>query len=855
MPTRRELELRIEQLERERDQARRANQEAQRLLRNTTLEEYLRACQEHLLANIVLNTDGYLTSKAPTTNPTRKHCPRRLAPWNDFVETQIALIEALDEIVPRDARLFENVNALATFGDRVHARPVRSEASLVFVQNNCVEDPVRIVLSRLKDFRGRERHGLDVRDGVYFETTASSLRDPTDGRDRAAQQRDARLRTDQICVFRVPEQEQEQHEEDKEEQEQAGGTSTTDMAPPPRRDIAYVIEYKAPHKLHTTHFEQGLRPMSIVDEVVNKPTIPTAAAGDPARFQHYAELLSTAAVTQTYHYMLEAGLAYGYLTNGDAIVFLKIDWATDPTVLFYHLAQPAREVVVDEDPAYSNAVCQVLVFTVLALQARQRGNDERVAATRRCATWEVDFGWILDRITEAEEKEKAAAEKAAAGGKAQTGRPTTPTGRKHRRVPSSPDWLPRPIKKTKRSPRRLEQQKEQRPDGGSDRVLRPRKRRDDDSEGSSGGGEGPGHGGGSGPGRHGGGGSGASGPTTSMPEGRSGQAPGGSSSRSMGGSTAVDSSTTGGGGSVRKEQRRPYCTPLCLLSLVKGRLLDTKCPNVAFHRDDDDGGGGDDDHTKAAEKTGRQLLPPKHHPVSHAQWTALLRAQLAQSLEKGVVVLGQEGACGALLQITLLRYGYTFVAKGVTGRAVPQLVQEEAAYERLQSLQGRHIPVCLGAVDLRELDQVLFYDIDVRIIRFLFLSYGGTRIKAAPDAATQTRMISTLAGVLDEMHRLGVVHGDVRLPNVLQGPTGQITLVDFDRAVVLPSSSSSSLSSARGALSAISPNKRRRLLEDEEDEAPSTVPDAAVRAKMRLDRANAQSLFTLDAGRILWGPR
>jgi hypothetical protein len=35
--------------------------------------------------------------------------------------------------------------------------------------------------------------------------------------------------------------------------------------------------------------------------------------------------------------MVVAGLEYGYLTNGDAIVFLKIDWA-DPTVLRYHLA-------------------------------------------------------------------------------------------------------------------------------------------------------------------------------------------------------------------------------------------------------------------------------------------------------------------------------------------------------------------------------------------------------------------------------------------------------------------------------------------------------------------------------------
>ena len=63
-------------------------------------------------------------------------------------------------------------------------------------------------------------------------------------------------------------------------------------------------------------------------------------------------------MTQTYHYMVEAGLEYGYLTKGDAVVFLKMYWDRDPTVLLLHyLARPLREVAVNEDPVYSNAVC------------------------------------------------------------------------------------------------------------------------------------------------------------------------------------------------------------------------------------------------------------------------------------------------------------------------------------------------------------------------------------------------------------------------------------------------------------------------------------------------------------------
>ena len=109
------------------------------------------------------------------------------------------------------------------------------------------------------------------------------------------------------------------------------------------------------------------------------------------------------------------------------------------------------------------------------------------------------------------------------------------------------------------------------------------------------------------------------------------------------------------------------------------------------------------------------------HPVSFAEWRGLLQKQLAESLLKGVVPLGVEGACGVLFQLTLLQYGYTFVAKGVTGRHAPRLQHEVTVYQKLQPLQGRHVPVCLGSMDLRPLQQVYFYDFDVRIIYFLFL--------------------------------------------------------------------------------------------------------------------------------------
>ncbi|KAF4125460.1 hypothetical protein GMORB2_4300 [Geosmithia morbida] len=718
-----------ERAQRNAEQERHEKEQAQHLLQKTTLEEYLTACQEHVLSKIHLDTDGYLTTRAPTTNPARKHCPTLLMPWDDFIPTQTHMIQLVDRTFPTNERLFESVAGLQTIGDRLDERVVRDEASLVFIENNAIEDPVRVILSKINAFHP-ERYNLATPDQVEFQTTASSLRESTDPRDTV--QRDARLRTDQICVFRNSAR---------------------------QKDIAYVIEYKAPRKLHTQHFEQGLRQMNIF-KVVHKQTIPTT---EPDKFKHYAERLTAAAVTQTYHYMVEAGLEYGYLTNGDAIVFLKIDWA-DPTVLRYHLARPSREVLVDEDAAYSNAI-----------------------------------------IEEEEERNGAA------------GGPTTPTEKKHRRTPSL-DWEPTPVKRTKRHPRQQSPYQPSPPEK-SDRVLRSHDR------------GGPGGGAGSSGGASGGGipGSGAAG---------SGHADGGS----RGHATTGSSPAATRGGDVGQQRQRRYCTSACLLSLVNGGLMDSNCPNAPLHRK----------RTLATLHTLDKGQAEKHrHGLSYPQFMLRLQEQLSQSLERGVVIFGKEGACGALFQITLLQFGYTFIAKGVTRGRVPDLEKEVAVYEKLRPLQGHGIPVCLGSVDLEPLGQVFFYDVDVHIIRFLLLSYSGTEVRASGDES-RTRIISTTASIIDKMHHLRVIHGDVRRPNVLQGPDGEISLIDFDRAVILPARS-------RGTtLSAISPNKRRRLVgSDGEEEASSLttrksrLSQPAIERAIQQDNSNVQSLFSLDCGRII----
>jgi serine/threonine protein kinase len=51
------------------------------------------------------------------------------------------------------------------------------------------------------------------------------------------------------------------------------------------------------------------------------------------------------------------------------------------------------------------------------------------------------------------------------------------------------------------------------------------------------------------------------------------------------------------------------------------------------------------------------------------------------------------------------------------------------------------------------------------------------------DAATYTQWIERIARSLDEMHRAGSVHGDIKIPNVmLDPPQSMAKLIDFSRA-------------------------------------------------------------------------
>ncbi|KAJ6437590.1 protein kinase-like domain [Purpureocillium lavendulum] len=246
-----------------------------------------------------------------------------------------------------------------------------------------------------------------------------------------------------------------------------------------------------------------------------------------------------------------------------------------------------------------------------------------------------------------------------------------------------------------------------------------------------------------------------------------------------------------GGDTNNSGQSRPFCTQKCLLGLVRGHALDRGCPNVSLH-------------CRGGSNLGRGAI---RHPIDHAEWLELLHAQLKETLDRGITRLEKGGARGVLFKVTLLEYGYTFVSKGTIKEFIPDLEDEAAVYRRLEDVQGIHVPVFLGAVDLRPLGRTYYYDHRVYIVHLTLMSWGGESLHEE-----RWRMCTTKEQVkrsLDAIHQRGVVHTDVRGPNILFcEETGGPMVIDFERAKLLD---------ARPPLATMTPNKRS-LSEDPDKE-------------------------------------
>ncbi|CAI7673775.1 unnamed protein product [Penicillium palitans] len=753
----REIEARqreVEAKQREVEAQRQLNesQQTEQRIQETTLPEFLDACHVHLFLGLGIQPNPGSTTKGDPANADNKLCPAKIREWMGFPKEQTAIWAELMGIDFVTQRHFLSLLVLEQYGKDVRQRMLSSELDLGYFERFTIESRVAEVIEKLHASpQLREVFGLNGK--VAFENHANTLTDESViaadmGSPSLAQEqprRSGRLAKKSLESRLPPAQPVVKHQGPalrKPSRPRADQFCVYNKGPE-EKVPAFIVEYKAPHKLMLAHIKAGLREMEL-DQVVRYQ--------ESDKPEDTCQRVVAAVIAQAFSYMIKGGMEYGYVCTGEAFIFLRVPHE-DPSTVYYYLSIPREDVgdttgwtgnPSDDNILHLTALGQVLAFTLRALQTPPRGIQWQNWAASKLDTWEMIYDDLWGEISELD-------------------------------VPSSVFKSPQSRSKYCR--------------------VSPVKTRSKSTVA----------------------GFASCTPLEALSSSESDDSPDGSDpntpSRQPQGSRFTDSSalppssaaTIPRDGSYSKGKSRQYCTQRCLLGLVTRGILDQKCPNVLDHG------------------VGR-------HSISQATLIRLLDRQLSQhdprpDLDIGCESLHIHGTRGALFKVTLLSHEYTFVGKGAPIDFVEHAQHEECVYSRLRPIQGVHVPVLLGGLDLR---QPFSYDGIAEIVHLMLMGYAG-RTLAKRHEIDRNWLIQQAETSLHAIHGLGVLHNDPIPGNMIWNEgSGRVMYIDFERA---------QFQDRRAPLESKSPNQKRKQATQTWEKSPNKRPICFERETRRMRHA------------------
>ncbi|KAK3046226.1 hypothetical protein LTR09_012274 [Extremus antarcticus] len=684
------LEETIREKDRLLEEERRRREEIEETTRGSSLQEFLERCHD-LHTSVQVVTDKTLTTQGEITNPDNRLYPKRILRWQDFEASQAAVWARIGESSDFASRQwFPSRNDFAYVRDRL--RPISSESQLRWFEALAIENMVVDLFQRARE-DASVKQVLGVDSEINFQDH-TNLGD--DGNSELARMmQDLRL---QQSTKRT-ERQQSPHRH----RGTADQFCVLQSADDGSRRPSLAIEFKAPHKLSTHTVSAGLKEeIQTYEDVISQIEEPSDAE---QRQDWWCQYVMAATLTQLFSYMVTQGTRYGYLSTGQAYVFLRI--GDDPSEVYFSVQIPSLDVSTnDERRLHHTAVAQVFAFIV---QAAGESGPAQDWHQRRdlLSPWKVDLQSILHAMPESIRTNCRPDEDAESMRK--NGRGSDEEGR---RSPESPSEQRR---------RRIQ--------------------------------------------------------TRSVTRGRGTQAPSNHGNATQGSDSVVRSSV----------KERPYCTHSCLLGLAEGGDLDSYCPNSRLH--------------------GSTHLRRK-------DFLHLVKQQLLvdTGVDASCVPLNIHGARGGLLKVTLAAHGYTFVAKGSEKHNFKHLHNERQTYRRLRTLQGTHVPVCLGLLELRR----VYHYSGARLSHLLLMSWGGRPLSAPLNKTFQVCFPKLAESALTAIHREKIRHNDAEPRNMIFDIASmRLMVIDFERSTSISSPSFARISSNGVTEQTAKKRIRYRSAEDE----------------------------------------
>lgn len=534
------------QAEQDKVQAERDKLQAEERNQKTTFHEFLQACHGYLHKPLRVETRESWTTKG-VTNPARKYYPKTLKVWEDYSTLQDEVFSKVCNVFSVEGqqalRLFSPLLSIEDQG-RLHCNiQIANEATLRTYQKAALEVYVTDIISRLSELR--DFHEYELGQGVVFENDANSLNDMADevqerlriepprtpppvarqfdSPDLEINPQGGRTRADQYCIYK-----------------EIGG----------KRELLFVVEYKSPHKLSIGNLTMGFREMDLKKEVIDRIDIPKPIPKKEsdeifkseqgmtpkneaitARLQYNADKAVMAVATQTFHYMIENGLEYSYITTGEAFIFLRIK-ENDPTTLYYHVTVPNDEISETDAgfPYSQTAIAQVASLCLMAFKSEQRDQRWRVNAKKQLEKYPINSLETVQMETPASERKLAARRKRVR---------KSPLYKGGKAGPVTSNYMLRSKCKL------------------NDPAPNPNDEPDDPDMPS-------------GPAR----------PSTGSPGQNQQKSLNNQKDNGGSGSDQAKGSNQAKGS---QEVQRQYCTQKCLLGITRGSTLDKNCPNVPLH--------------------------------------------------------------------------------------------------------------------------------------------------------------------------------------------------------------------------------------------------------------------------------